>query len=180
MMNYLYPISYLIRKLASGLETEYLTPQELELTLNTPDDPTILNLYKDAQSKATRGVAAALFTPLPKISWATYQDPHIRDYITTKRFKYAFQLNNTTYVNLNIKILQQNLPSVPASLFEICTHEVAHSLYNHVHTGLSIPIDNESFADIVTKYVAPRTTFSGASAPKQFAQLQSILNDLRP
>ena len=149
MMNYLYPISYLIRKLASSIETEYLTDQELNDSISTPDDPTILRLYKDAQAKATSGVAAAFFTPLPKIPWSTYQDSHIRDYITTKRFKYAFQLNNTTYVNLNIKILQQNLPSVPASLFEICTHEVAHTLYNHAHTGLSIPF-LETYANLCT------------------------------
>ena len=169
-------------KLASGFETQYLSDDELNDSLNTPDDPTILNLYKDAQAKATSGVAAAFFTPIPKLSWSTYRNPDMHDYITNKRYKFAFPYKGTIYVNLNIKIIQQNIPSVPNSLFEICTHEVGHSLWDLVHTGLSVPIDEEDFADIVARYVAPRPNevLSEVSAPKMLAQLQSILNDLRP
>ena len=178
----LYPLSNYLRKLASDLESEYLSEQDLKNIHEIPDDPTILNLYKEQRIKATSGVAAAFFTPVPNQKWSTYHDEKVLGGLTTKNPKYAFLFLNTIYVNLNIKTIQQNHPNVPFSLFEICTHEIGHTLWDIVHSGLSIPIDDESFADIVTKYVAPRPeeTFSEATAPKQFSALQTILNNLRP
>jgi hypothetical protein len=179
----LLPIHNLLLKLAAALETQYLSTDEYQEIFNTSnDDPTILSLYAKARTTAQKDVAAKFFTPLPNIRWSTYLDTTAKRFLSGRPAnspKYAFILGNTIYVNLNVKTLQQNLPSVPNSLKEICTHEAGHVLYNIVKSKLSRSIDDESFADIVTKFVAPRELFDGASAPKQFAMLQSILQDLR-
>lgn len=167
-----------LRKIAADIETEYLSEQELADSINTPDDPTILSLYYSAHNNASKKVSSTFAIALPKISWSSYNNPDIRKFIAAKRFKFAFKLGNVIYVNLNIRVLQQNLPSIPNSLFEICTHEIAHVLYDAVKHKLSFSIDDESFADIVTKYVAPREPFNNSTAPKQFALLQKVLKDL--
>jgi hypothetical protein len=172
------PIYELLRKIAVDIETEYLSEQELSDSLNTPDDPTITSLYYSAHTNASKKVSSTFATALPKISWSSYNNPEIKNFVAAKRFKFAFKLGNTIYVNLNIKVLQKNLPSIPNALFEICTHEIAHVLYDSVKHKLSFNIDDESFADIVTKYVAPREPFNNSTAPKQFSLLQNVLKDL--
>jgi hypothetical protein len=177
----LYLLSNYLRKFASDLETQRLSEQDLKDIHEIPDDPTILNLYAEQRTEATNNVVAAFFTPISNQKWSTYHDEIVFGGLTTKSPKYAFPFQNVIYVNLNIKTLQQNHRNIVFSLFEICTHEIGHILWNKVHSNLSISIDEESFADIVKKYVAPRKNepFSQTSAPKQYADLQFILNDLR-
>jgi hypothetical protein len=170
-------------KIASGPETQYLTPQELENTLNTPDDPTTLSLYAQQRTKATNDAFNKFYTKIPPQKWSTYQDPFIQQYIRNRKYKYSFQYppknGGTFYVNLYNKILEQNNPDIRQSLYEICAHEAGHALYYIVKPHLSITIDGESFADIVLKHIAPREPFNIKSAEKQYSALMSILYDLQ-